>query len=124
MILDKETVLELLGNWEYPFSKRVTRNEVQKGWSVRNATLPEQFGGTIKIVGLYACVRRCWYMKDKFELVSLDVKVHGKTIATFVSPDKPIPKLGKSSVPLHSRHVKDKYVPLSEIFSRLVVKED
>lgn len=120
--LEPKTIVALLGAWKYPIRKRITRGAIPADWHVSNVTQSEQFYRAIEISGIYTCAKRSWILKDKFELVSLEIKVEGKTILKLVSPEKLVPTIGKLSKPLKPSDVKDEYMTLAEIFKKFVVK--
>lgn len=119
MLPNTKLILGLLSAWEYPIAKRVTRNVLSAGWYVRNVTLPQEFDNAIEITGVYTCNKRHWYKADKFDIVSLEIKLHGKTIAHYTHPEQEVPSRGDTSFFLRDSDVKDEYVRLAEIFKVL-----
>lgn len=123
MDLDKTTILGLLGGWTYPVRKRVKHNEVAKGWFIENVAMPEEFHRDIVLTGIYTESRRSWLFKDTFELVALEIKLHGKVIISLEHPSKALPNKGGSTKPLKRKFVKDEDVKLSEIFEKFITKD-
>lgn len=119
MNINSQTLIEMLGIYNYPYEKYVKKDYIKTG-EIHNSTL--SFGKQFTFDGLYQKTKSTWF-KDIFTLTILNIYCDGVKVLSMRNKSLIAKDIVKQdiSTPLKCEYIKDVYKNLNDIYQLMNV---